>query len=257
MDKIDYKSRLKQLKDPDRAKDFIEKFGKDTYNKFYNYYSTKVFIEDNGLDQDTFAPSYRYIDDLITNYASYVNQYGKKGYNTYYSLVWENVKPEVDTLPKAAKIKSGGYFSADILNQATDLGNMYKYTDDEDDQIRQKLGLVPKAFDSAAKKIVKQAEEIREQLAASDPNAIEQSLLDKFSPPSGWDFLVEKPVTEKDVRDAISVILRQNAVSQYGDIYAGGGARRASNVPARTGGGSGGGGGAGGGFGGGGAGRSW
>lgn len=236
MDKIDYKSRLKQLKDPDRAKDFIEKFGKDTYNKFYNYYSTKVFIKDNGLDQDTFAPSYRYIDDLITNYAGYVNQYGKKGYNTYYSLVWENVKPEADTLQKAAKIKSGGYFSADILNQATDLGNMYKYTDDEDDQIRQKLGLVPKAFDSAAKKIVKQAAEIRKQRAASDPNATEQSLLDKFSPSSGWDFLDDKPVTEKDVRDAISVILRQNAVSQYGDIYAGGGARYASTVPDRTGG---------------------
>jgi hypothetical protein len=236
MDKIDYKSRLKQLRDPDRGKDFIEKFGKDTYNKFYNYYSTKVFIEDNGLDQDTFAPSYRYIDDLITNYASYVKQYGKKGYNTYYSLVWENVKPEVDTLQKAAKIKSGGYFSADILNQATDLGNMYKYTDDDEDRIRQKLGLVPKAFDSAAKKIVKQAAEIRKQLAASDPNATEQSLLDKFSPSSGWDFLDDKPVTEKDVRDAISVILRQNAVSQYGDIYAGGRARRASNVPDRTGG---------------------
>ena len=40
--------------------------------------------------------------------------------------------------------------------------------------------------------------------------------------PNAW-FVEQTP--------SVSDILRQNAVSQYGDIYAGGGARRASNVP--------------------------
>lgn len=220
-----YSYRLSQLKNRDAAEDFITRFGSDTYKKYLNYYTTKSAFEQTGLNQNEFAPSYSYIDDLIENRQDYISKYGEKGYKTLYSNIWNNVKPEIENFEKLVKLKNSGKLDISIFNQDPSLKEKFTYTDDEEDINRKRLGLVPKSFDSAAKQIIKQAENIKKKQTEGDPAAIEASLTGQ---PTGgmWDFVDGNSTpTEEQVRAAISTIMG----AQNPQYYTEGGQRRESN----------------------------
>jgi hypothetical protein len=149
--------------------------GSTRYNRSLKYYGTKAAIEEHGLDQDTIAPNYKYIDLLIENEAELREQYGDRDYEKTYAKYYKAAEKDIDRINEAVKLKKSGY-SADILQYLPE-GTVLNYSDDEEDQLRRVLNLAPKSFDakaihSTANKIRKeQAEETGQEYYDTNPYA--------------------------------------------------------------------------------------
>jgi hypothetical protein len=217
-----YTDRLNYI--TEKADDFIHEYGKTEYDRRVKYYQTKSTLEQYGLDQNAIAPNYAAIDDLFDNRKAYIDKYGTAGYNQIYSARYSQVKPDIENIDKAVKLKGGSVYSADVLNTSTMLKDKFVYDpENPDDVMRQQLGLVPVAFDKSAKELVKQAAKIkkaREEAQKTDEQRYQDELNGITGTTDPWDSIIDagnKPITEQELLDAIKIVNEDTGYSSVED----------------------------------------
>lgn len=159
--------RLTKLQN--NSTDFVRKFGVKEYKRQLSYLTTRKAIDDNNIDINQIAPNFRYYDKLMTDGDDFKNKFGQKRYDQEYTNLTTALTSDFDTLNNAVKIKQKGGYSSKVLEASPELSRQFTYdSTDEEDQLRQILGLTPKSLDSkAAKAIIKKGKEIEQANATS------------------------------------------------------------------------------------------
>ncbi|MCK9479998.1 MAG: hypothetical protein M0R40_10960, partial [Firmicutes bacterium] len=240
---MDYKEYLRKLEE--NKKYYISKYGKDTYNRYRTYYSTKASgteseyvtrmdklmenqddylkrygtktvdrymnyyaLKSTGLDKA--SPSMQYLDKMMDNQDDYINKYGQKEFDEYFSFYSSNVNKE---LGKAYKVIEKNPYSTRVFEPNPQLAELFTYSDDEEDVLRQALGYTPKSFDKAAKEIAKKAKAVIEE--SRKRNRFEAYFDEQLESGFDWDSLKEdEPITESKLREYIAILTNPDVLEQ-------------------------------------------
>lgn len=202
-------SRLEKLKND--AKYFVGKYGKAEYNRALNYYTTKTYAEQYGIDTKTIAPTFSQYDDLVTNKDQYKQKYGDKEYKRIRDYYAGLSKDDISKINKAVSYKTDAKnFGSDLFEYSPILAERYKYDDaDAEDQLRKAIGVMPKSFTTnEAKAIVRAAKEIEKAKNITDADYMENAVS------TGWDSLdvSDSSITREDLIKAINILNETSGV---------------------------------------------